>query len=71
VDDNNWFKSSFSATSNGCVEVAINKAVSNADSIEVAVRVRDSKDRNGPVLMFTRAEWDAFTAGVLNGEFDV
>jgi hypothetical protein len=71
VDNNNWFKSSFSAVSNGCVEVAINKAVSNADSIEVAVRVRDSKDPSGPVLMFTRAEWDAFTAGVLNGEFDV
>jgi len=67
VDTNNWFKSSFSAVSNGCVEVAI----SNANSIEVTVRVRDSKDPNGPVLMFSRAEWDAFTAGVLNGEFDV
>lgn len=32
--------------------------------------VRDSKDRDGPVLLFTPAEWTAFTAGVRDGEFD-
>jgi hypothetical protein len=39
---------------NGCVEVA----------------VRDSKDRNGPVLRFNAHEWEAFLAGVRNGEFE-
>jgi hypothetical protein len=56
-----WHKSSASG-GNGCVEVAINSAV---------VGVRDTKDREGPVLRFTPAEWDAFVAGVRNGEFDL
>ena len=34
------------------------------------VAVRDSKDRNGPVLMFTPFEWEAFVGGVRDGEFD-
>ena len=55
-----WRKSTRSGT-NGCVEVAL-------DTTEVAVR--DSKDRDGPVLSFTAHEWDAFLAGVRNGEFD-
>jgi hypothetical protein len=36
-----------------------------------AVAVRDSKDREGPVLVFTPAEWEAFTAEVKVGEFDL
>jgi hypothetical protein len=55
-----WRKSSRSGT-NGCVEVAL-------DTAEVAVR--DSKDRNGPVLHFNAREWEAFLAGVRNGEFE-
>jgi hypothetical protein len=55
-----WRKSSLSAT-NGCVEVAL-------DPAEVAVR--DSKDRTGPVLQFDAHEWEAFLAGVRNGEFE-
>jgi hypothetical protein len=55
-----WRKSSHSAT-NGCVEVAL-------DPAEVAVR--DSKDRDGPVLRFNAHEWKAFLAGVRNGEFE-
>lgn len=55
-----WQKSTRSGN-NGCVEVAL-------DTAEVAVR--DSKDRTGPVLLFTAHEWDAFLAGVRNGEFD-
>lgn len=35
------------------------------------IAVRDSKDRGGPVLTFTPTEWDAFTAGVRGGEFDL
>ncbi|GAB1640934.1 hypothetical protein KRMM14A1259_13570 [Krasilnikovia sp. MM14-A1259] len=35
------------------------------------VAVRDTKDNgNGPVLLFTPAEWDAFIGGAKNGEFD-
>jgi len=35
------------------------------------VLVRDSKDREGPVLSFSPDEWAAFTAGVRGGEFDL
>ena len=47
---------------NGCVEVAI---------LGDRVAVRDAKDRAGPVLVFTAAEWDAFVGGVRVGEFDL
>jgi Domain of unknown function (DUF397) len=56
-----WRKSSFSG-GNGCVEVAV---VGNR------VAVRDTKDRRGPVLLFTADEWQAFLAGVQDGEFDL
>jgi len=56
-----WRKSSRSGT-NGCVEVAL-------DPAEVAVR--DSKQQGrGPVLRFNAHEWEAFLAGVRNGEFE-
>jgi hypothetical protein len=32
--------------------------------------MRDSKDPDGPVLMYTPAEWHAFLDGVKKGEFD-
>jgi prepilin-type processing-associated H-X9-DG protein len=56
-----WRKSARSG-SNGCVEVAF------ADG---HVAVRDSKDRQGPVLVFTAAEWRAFVGGVRDGDFDL
>lgn len=34
-----------------------------------AVGVRDSKNPTGPALIFTPAEWDAFTTGIQNGKF--
>jgi Domain of unknown function (DUF397) len=55
-----WYKSTFSSTS-GCVEVAF---------LGGHIAVRDSKDRDGPVLTFTANEWRAFLSGVRNGEFD-
>jgi hypothetical protein len=59
-----WRKSSRSNGSGGnCVEIA-----SNLPGI---VAVRDSKDPNGPRLVFTPSAWDAFTARVRNGDFDV
>lgn len=60
----NWRKSTYSTTNGGgCVEVATN--------LPGIIAVRDSKDRQGPVLTFTPAEWQAFTAGVRDGEFDL
>ncbi|MFE9789085.1 DUF397 domain-containing protein [Nocardia salmonicida] len=52
------------------------RAGSGDGSVEVAmlaeghVALRDSKNPEGPVLIFTPSEWTAFTAGVHDGEFD-
>ncbi|MFE7745857.1 DUF397 domain-containing protein [Nocardia sp. NPDC057455] len=56
-----WFKSSRSSGGKECVEVAF------LDGGQVGVR--DSKNPTGPALVFTPSEWDAFTAGVSDGEF--
>lgn len=56
-----WRKSTLSM-SNGCVEVAIQ---------DDGVALRDSKDGSGPVLLFTRHEWEAFVGGIRAGEFDL
>jgi hypothetical protein len=56
-----WRKSSYSHT-NGCVEVAF------TDDGE-HVCVRNSRLREHLRLTFTRAEWNAFEAGVRAGEF--
>jgi Domain of unknown function (DUF397) len=58
-----WFKSSFSASANqGCVVIRF---------INGLVQVRDSKIVNGPVLMFSRSEWEAFLLGAFAGEFEM
>jgi Domain of unknown function (DUF397) len=50
-----WRKSIFSSSNGGnCVEVARN--------LPGVVAVRDSKDPGGPALVFTPADWEAFTA---------
>jgi hypothetical protein len=55
-----WRKSSYSAGNGGdCVEVA--------RALPDAVAVRDSKDPDGPKLIFTPADWAAFTAAVRTG----
>jgi Domain of unknown function (DUF397) len=56
-----WRTSTFSGGNGSCVEVA-----SNLPGIIV---VRDSKDRQGPALVFTPDEWTAFLAGVRADEF--
>lgn len=59
-----WRKSSFSSANGGqCVEVAGN--------LPGVVAVRDSKDPDGPVLVFTPGEWQAFATGAKRGEFDL
>ncbi|MEW9527650.1 DUF397 domain-containing protein [Microbispora sp. NPDC049125] len=58
-----WWKSSRSANNCQCVEIAVLP--------DGQVGVRDSKNQDGPVLVFTPGEWDAFIGGVKDGEFDV
>lgn len=53
----------------GCVEVNRDGACSCTPDGDVLIR--DSKDRDGPILRFTAAEWRAFEAGVIAGEFHV
>jgi hypothetical protein len=58
-----WHKASYSNGNGGnCVEVADLPTGGHA--------VRDSKNPTGPALMFTAAQWSAFTAGVRADEFD-
>lgn len=55
TDLTNWRKASYSnGGANACVEVA------NTNH----VMVRDTTDRNGPVLSFSAAAWAAFTTRV-------
>jgi Domain of unknown function (DUF397) len=56
-----WVKSSYSGPQGNCVEVA-----RLADG---AVAVRNSRHPDGPALIFTTAEWDAFLSGATDGEF--
>ncbi len=54
-----WRKSSHSNGGDGnCVEVA--------DAVTGSLRVRDSKDADGPTLIFTHDAWGAFI-GQLKG----
>ncbi|MCX2730849.1 DUF397 domain-containing protein [Saccharopolyspora sp. NFXS83] len=50
-----WFKSSYSSSSQGCVEVALTPAV---------VGIRDTKDRDGGTLIVDRERWKSFLRAV-------
>lgn len=57
-----WMKSTRSGPTGGnCVEVAF------LPDGEVAMR--NSRQPDGPALVFTRGEWDAFLGGARDGEF--
>lgn len=57
------------------VEIAIvdghDVPVGHKGGEEQVVLMRDAKRPEGPVLVFTPAEWEAFVEGVKDGEFDL
>jgi len=56
-----WRRSTFSGESGNCVEIA--------DGLADVVPVRDSKDPQGPALLFSADAWSAFVAGLKYGDF--
>jgi hypothetical protein len=53
-----WMKSS-RCDSGECIEVA---------AVDGGIMIRDSQHPSGPILRVSRADWDAFTEGIINGE---
>jgi hypothetical protein len=71
-----WRKSTYSSNDGSCVEYHVSSHCHGDGCVAVAtdtpvIKVRDSKDKEGPVLTFTPKEWDAFVRGVKDGEFDL
>jgi hypothetical protein len=60
-DGQAWRKSSHSA-SGDCLEW---------QHVGDIVRVRHSREPQGPVISFTQSEWQAFISGVKGGEADI
>lgn len=78
-----WNKSGYCASTQ-CVEVAeitperepelfqtLLQEHPKLEGLQVAHLMRDSRHPEGPVLAFTPEEWEAFTLGVKDGEFDL
>jgi len=61
LDSARWRKSRHSNPSGNCVEAA--------DLPAGEVAVRNSRFPDGPALIFTRAEWEAFIMGARDGDF--
>jgi hypothetical protein len=60
--DATWIRSRHSGPTGGnCVEVAFLAGGQ--------IAMRNSRHPQGPALIFTRSEWDAFLGGAKDGEF--
>ena len=53
-----WRKSTYSGGNGSCVEIA---------NLDTAAAVRDSKDPNGPKLIFAADEWRSFADSIKAG----
>jgi hypothetical protein len=58
-----WRRSSRSPDSGQSIEIA--------DNLPGIIAMRDSRDPDGPALVFTLREWEAFVGGAKDGEFDL
>ncbi|MFE4518072.1 DUF397 domain-containing protein [Kitasatospora sp. NPDC056783] len=56
-----WRKSTYSDPEGQCVEVS--------DELPGHLPVRDSKDPDGPILVFHATAWQSFVSAVRTGEF--
>jgi len=57
-----WQKSHLSNPSGNCVEMARLQ--------DGVIAIRNSRHPDGPALIYTRAEIDAFIRGIKDGDFD-
>ncbi|MDL5205626.1 DUF397 domain-containing protein [Streptomyces sp. ALI-76-A] len=60
--DARWMKSRHSNAEGNCVEVAT--------LVDGGIAMRNSRDPDGPALVYTPAEVSSFIAGAKEGEFD-
>jgi hypothetical protein len=61
IRDLKWRTARRSAANGACVEVA---------PVSGQVLIRDSTDRNGPVIRYSERSWCSFVASAKNGRFD-
>ena len=61
IRDLTWRTARRSAGNGACVEVG---------PVSGQILVRDSMDRNGPVLQYSRNSWYMFVVGAKSGRFD-
>ncbi|HEY1643792.1 MAG TPA: DUF397 domain-containing protein [Streptosporangiaceae bacterium] len=64
-----WRSAGTGEADEASVEIAF--VPGSKEGSEQVIAMRDSREPEGPVLIFTPDEWRAFTAGVQDGEFDL
>lgn len=61
IDDLQWRKARHSVNNGACVEVA---------PVSRQILVRDSTDRDGPVMRYSGRSWCIFVGDIKTGRFD-